>query len=86
MYVIRKTFHALAAGTRVELVPFHYKSFEEQAHKRGGYVTVKIPHMTKKFLDQNSSFVRHVEAQRGAFDIEADNVVKLRDRHVSGTT
>lgn len=81
-YAIRKTYGPIASGTRVELVDPNSDGFENIAKARGGYVTVRLPHMSKKFMDQDHPLISHIVAHSGAFDIEADNLVTLRDRHV----
>lgn len=64
MYAIRKTVGPIASGTRVELVDLP--------------ATVRLTHMSKKFRDQNSEFVRELIATDGIFTTDADNLVKLR--------
>ncbi len=80
-YAIRKTYGPLAAGTRVELVDPVNQGFEKIARARHGYVTVRL-NMSNRFRNQRHPLISHMEAANGAFDIEADNLVKLRDRHV----
>lgn len=86
MYAIRKTYGPIASGTKVELVDPNRQGFDKIASERGGYVTVKLVSFGKKFREQNHPLVSHLEATNGAFDIEADNVVKLRDTHVPAST
>jgi len=78
-YAIRETFGPLAGGTRVELVDPENQGFDAIAKHRHGYVTVRMV-MSKKLRDQKHPLVRQMEATNGAFDIEADNLVKLRVR------
>lgn len=80
-YVIKKTYGPLAAGTRVELVNPSGRTFDQIARGRGGYVTVRMI-MSHKLREQKHHLIKMMEAQRGTFDIEADNLVKLRNRCV----
>jgi hypothetical protein len=79
-YTLRKTLGPLAAGTALELVDVDGEGFDKIAKKRHGYVTVRMPLMSRKLRDQNHPLIRQMVAANGTFDIETDNLVKMRDR------
>jgi len=79
MYVLRKTFGPLSAGTPLVLVYFDDRTWERDRVNASGYATVKLANVSPALKEQIKRHPIHRQLL-GAFDIEADLIVRRRNR------